>query len=421
MARKITHIGSHKQTELWVAPIVGSVLAAVLAAASLTFDAYLDFPIPGIVFSGQADTARQILDVIASSVTTLLALIFTVIAVVIQLASGHYSPRTLAMLLADRPSHFTVGVFVGTFTYSLIIMLGFDVTLSPDGEHASGISMTLAFVLAVITIATFAMYANHIIHAVRVTSLVGLIGRETRKAISRLYPEPFDSGEEHEPVPPGPPDFVVTAPFPGVLSDFDRAKLVAEAQRRSVLVVVPPAGGYVPEGAPLLDVFGGDGRGLEKHVDISPERSFERDVAFGFRQLSDIALRATSTGVNDPATAVQALDHIHDMLRNVSQRHLGVHVHRDSRGVVRVIEHTATWEGLLRLGIAETMISGASSPQVARKLRYILNDLLEVAPEARRPEIQRLLQLLDRMVERSYEDEDARAIANEPDSRGTGF
>jgi uncharacterized membrane protein len=413
---------SYKPAKLWVAPVIGAICATVLAVLALLYDALTDPLIPALVFRGQADTARMILQIIASSVTTLLALIFTVIAVVIQLASGHYSARILTTLLADRPSHFTIGVFVGTFTYALVILMGFDVMIADDSLRASGISMTIAFLLAVITIGTFAVYANHIIHAVRITSLVGLVGHETRRAIERQYPDPLTAEEESAFPGDRAPDAVVPAPRSGILVGFNLQALVAAATRKDVIVVLPAGGAFTPEGAPLVEVYGGDVGDISSYLQISQERSFDRDVSYGLRLLADIALRATSTGVNDPASAVQAIDHLHDALRQLMDRDLGDRVYTDEEGHPRLIEHTPGWLGLLRVAAEDILITGASSPQVARRLNAMLYDLAEHAPSIkRREEVHRLMGELTRLIDRSYDDEMIRRLAKEPDLRGTGF
>jgi uncharacterized membrane protein len=177
----------HGQTSLWIAPTVGAALAALLAAAALFIDYRVEpdaLPVP--VFVGEPDTIRTTLSVIASSVTTLLALIFTIIALIIQLATGHYSPRALSTLLQDRPSHFTIGVFVATFTFALVVLINLRFTANGDGATAGGLAVTLAFGLAVLSIGTFAIYANHIVHAVRVSSIINRIAGLTRETLDRM-------------------------------------------------------------------------------------------------------------------------------------------------------------------------------------------------------------------------------------------
>jgi hypothetical protein len=133
--QRLVKIVKYRRQKLWIAPVTGAILATALASAALFLDQVISWdetPFP--IFSGTADTARTLLQVIASSVTTLIALIFTILVVAIQLASSQYSPRALTTLLQDRPSHFTIGIFVGTFTYTLIILLGLRLTEGDSPE-----------------------------------------------------------------------------------------------------------------------------------------------------------------------------------------------------------------------------------------------------------------------------------------------
>jgi uncharacterized membrane protein len=419
--------GRRQHTRLWIAPVTSAFVAAAVAALALWLDVHVDWEDVGLpIFAASPDTARMMLSIIGGSVTTLLALIFTVIAVVIQLAIGQYTPRALSLLLGDMPSHFTIGVFVGTFTYSLIVLLFLPLTLSDDGTQASGLALTLAFVLAVVTIATFAVYSNHIIHSVRASSIIGRIASETRMSIERLYP-PFD-GEPHlEPatkIPDEPPTHVIRAREAGVLVEVDDEVVFGAAcDTQCVIVFVPPVGAFVPEGAPLARIYGGfvAPTRIYSAVELAPERNLRMDVMFGLRQLTDIAGRALSSGINDPATAVQVIDQLNDLLRRLVQRPLTDGSRRDDRGEVRLILRIATWEEVLTVSLDELRLFGAGSLSVMRRLRAMIEDLLSVAPDFRIPSLERQLELLDQAVEASFDSETDRVLARQTDARGTGF
>ncbi|CAN5440080.1 hypothetical protein BH23BAC1_BH23BAC1_15870 [soil metagenome] len=127
---------------MWIAPVAGAVIAVIIAGGTLVLDHHIDWQDPPLpLFKGKFDAAFNMLSVIATSVTTLSALIFTIIVVAIQLASSQYSPRTLSTLLQDRPSHITIAVFVGTFTYTLMILWGIRFTETVDGQQVTGISL----------------------------------------------------------------------------------------------------------------------------------------------------------------------------------------------------------------------------------------------------------------------------------------
>jgi len=422
MPGPVASVGKHQQTELWIAPVVGALLAGGLAALGLMLDQWIDWreaPLP--IFSGHPDTARTFLSVIAASVTTLIALIFTILTVAIQLASSQYSPRALSTLLQDRPSHFTIGIFVGTFTYTLVVLLALRVVTFEDGEVVSGITMTFAFVLAVVSLATFAVYSNHIIHSVRVTSIINRVGETTREAVERLYPGAYSS-DEPAPSPEGSPTRIIHAQRPGVVTDLDDEALFQLACERDCSIeIAPVVGAFVPEGSELVRVYGECEDDIESGIELSEERSIDRDIAFGLRQLSDIAIRALSPGINDPATAVQVLDQLHDLLRRLIQRDLGHGVRTDDAGTVRLVLRTPGWENILRIAVEEIRIDGADSLQVVRRLRAALEDLVEIAPEGRCKSVERQLELLDATLEDAFDRAEVRDVARESDLRGIGF
>jgi uncharacterized membrane protein len=419
--------GRNPQTSLWVAPVVGAIVALLVAAAALTVDQFIDWrDAPPPIFVGDPDTARTLLSVIAGAVATLLALIFTVIAVVIQLAIGHYTPRALSLLLGDRPTHFTIGVFVGTFTYALVVLLYLPLLVTDDGV-VSGLSMTLAFALAVIAIATFAVFSNHIIHSVRATSLIHRIAAETRATIDALY-APFSEETEVKhsstAAPSGAPRQLLGAPKPGVLVDVDEMALLEQAVAADgVLAIRQPVGAFVPEGAPLLAIHGGtvDVERALSAIELAGDRDLRLDASFGVRQLMDIAARALSSGVNDPATAVQVLDELHDLLRRLTQRSLSDGRYYDSGGRLRVLLRIVEWEEVVVLSLDDMRRLGLGSMAVMRRLRAVIEDLLTVAPPSRRASLEQQLLLLDQAAESSFATEFERKLARQADVRGTGF
>jgi uncharacterized membrane protein len=429
--RDFASVGQAHQTQLWIAPVVGAVLAGLAAAGALLLDQRIDWEtVPLPLFAGHPDTARTLLSVIASSVTTLLALIFTIIVVAIQLATSQYSPRTISTLLQDRPSHFTIGVFVGTFTYTVVLLVALQLTVE-EGELVSGLSVTLAFVLAVISLGTFAVYSNHIIHSVRVTSVINRIAGLTRSELERMYPGSVDDGStgdgraraaverlqrEHEPTR------VIEAPVPAVLVAVDSDRLLQLACRSdSTLVLVPHLGTFLPQGHPLIRVYGGDPGEILDHFEFSPERSLRSDVSYGLRQLTDMAIRALSIGINDPATAVQVVDQLHDLLRRLVRRGLDTGSRFDEHGEPRVLIASPDWNDFLHLTVEELRLYAAGSLQVTRRLRALLEDLERIAPPLRREAVIKQLELLGEASDREMPDRSARELARQADLRGTGL
>jgi uncharacterized membrane protein len=418
------------RTSLWIAPVVGAILASMLAAAALFVDHRVEWDTMVVpVFTGSADTARTALSVIATSVTTLLALIFTIIAVVIQLATTHYSPRALSTLLQDRPSHFTIAVFVATFTYSLIVLVNLRFGEGGDGATVAGLAITLAFVLAVVSIGTFAVYANHIVQAVRVSSIINRIAELTRETLDRMYPTMAEGDNPDDLPPPELPHHsrTVASSRSGMLVDIDKEGLTELAARTDcVLKLGVPLGSFVPTGYPLVQIHAKDAGAVPEqeqimaHVELEAERSIERDVGFGLRQLTDIAVRGLSPAINDPATAVRVIDQLHDLLRRLVVRDLaaGSRVYRD--GQLRLVLAPPHWKEVEHC-IDEIRTYGKSSLPALRRLRAMVEDVRSVAPATRAASLQRQLELLERVAEEGFDEPATRELAKHPDLRGSGF
>jgi uncharacterized membrane protein len=233
MARQLLALPSqqwYRRGRLWVAPATGAAVALVAGIALLLIDQYLvrlDTPyLPKYV--GSPSTAATLLSVTATAIATLTALVLTIVTVVVQLASDKYSHRALRTFLQDRHSHVTLAMFVGTFTFAVLALLGLDSTVE-DGM-AVGLTIPAAFGLAVITIGIFVSYIDHIVHAARGTSIITRIGSDTREEVERLYPDPYDSEATEAGVDlPDEPRTVIGAPRPGVVYEMDIAGLVGRA------------------------------------------------------------------------------------------------------------------------------------------------------------------------------------------------
>jgi uncharacterized membrane protein len=417
-------------TQLWVAPVVGTLLALAVGGLALFADHQVDWgdsPLP--LFQGTGATSRTFLSVVVASVTTLLALVFTIIAVIIQLASGQYTPRILRTLIKDKPTHLTIGIFVGAITYSLLCLQAIDTTPETDDGEITSLAVSLAFVMAVVAIGTFAVYSNHIVHAVRVENIIGLAGKVALGVLEREYPERLEAPDRKDPgyesvrEALGEPDCTVAADKGCTVTGYDVQGLVAAAHASaSVIVLVPQLGTFVRTGGTLLEIHGSAGEAeLLRHVETGSERTTQHDLAYAIRQLVDIAVRALSPGDHDPTTSVQTLDHLHDVLARLATRRIDDGVYRDADGDVRLLVDAKTWDDYVELALDEVRRVGADNVQVPRRLLEMLDDLHCLAPSDRRGvlEHQRSL-VVHYATEAAGTEEDARR-ATTPDRQGLGL
>jgi uncharacterized membrane protein len=202
--------------------------------------------------------------------------------------------------------------------------------------------------------------------------------------------------------------------------------LVEEATKAGcVLELLPALGEFVPAGAPLFQVHGEpvglDERKVNEAVVLGLERTLDKDAAYGLRLLVDIAQRSLSDSpLQDPTTAVQAIDRLHDCLRQIVRRPLSDGLYRDATGEVRLMEPVMDWDAYVHLAFDEIRMAGTGSPQVSRRLTAALQDLAQIAPPDRVPVLERQLTLLSESVHEKVPRASDVELALQADRQGLG-
>jgi uncharacterized membrane protein len=407
-------VTSKVQSSLWFIPVLCVLIGAVLSFSSIAIDEATNYTLISSSVTGGPDAALQILSTIAASMVSLAALVLTITMVVVQLAMGQFSPRIVQTFLRDKPSQIAVGLFIATFVHSMLTLR----EIRGSGT-VPGLSIVVAYVLVVISVVVLVLYIHHIGRSLRVSALIELVGSQTRTLLDREYPKQSRGdacADEH----------VITAPRSGVVSFIEHDRLVARAvEADCTLELVPPLGAFVPAGAPLFridgDLDGVDHRAVVKLIRIGMERSLDQDVAFGLRMLVDMAERSLADSpFLDPTTAVQAIDRLHDCLRQIAQRELPDGRYRDERGQVRLIVPVMDWDAYLHLAFDEIRIAGAGSPQVSRRLTAALQDLETVVTGDRLAAVREHRELLSDATNAAVTDADELDFALRPDRQGIG-
>jgi uncharacterized membrane protein len=401
---------------LWFIPVICVLGGMLLSLATITIDRAADFGIIPEWLTGGPDAALAVLTTIAFSMVSLATLVLTITMVVVQLAMGQFSPRIVRTFLRDKPSQLAIGLFVATFAHATLAMR--EVRFEGDGQ-VPGLALAVSYVLVLTSITMLVLYVHHIGRSLRVSALLELVGNETRSLLEDQYPEPLESAERDDPD-------VILAPKSGVLIAIDRnrlMKLAAEAD--CVLHIVPALGGFVPAGAPLIRIEGPsehlDRDGAAAALTSGLERTLEEDVAYGFRMLVDMAERALSESpFLDPTTAVQAIDRLHDGLRQLATRVIPDGRHYDDARRLRITLPVMDWDAYVHLSFDEIRLAGIASPQVSRRLLAALRDLLEVAPQGRRGALQEQLELVEAGVRHLGRADSDETAALTSDSQGIG-
>jgi uncharacterized membrane protein len=401
-------------------PVLCVLGGAALSLGTIAVDRYFDYQaLPSGVVGGP-DAAAAILSTVAASMVSLTALVLTITMVVVQLAMGQFSPRIVQRILRDKPSQLAIGLFVATFVHAILALR--EVTINGDGTgHVPGIAVVTAFVLVLVSIAVLVVYVHHIGQALRVSALIELVGDETRALLDRRFPDKGPGlSSELESLP------VVRARESGVVTGIGHEQLVDEARRADcVLELVPALGEFVPADAPLFLVRGEtdalDEDRLHEAVILTLEPTLDEDVAYGVRLLVDIAERSLADSpFQDPTTAVQAIDRLHDVLRQLARRPFPDGRHYDEAGRLRLVEQIMSWEAYVHLAFDEIRLAGAGSPQVTRRLKAALVDLRSVALPERIEILDLQLDLLAASAEASLGDERDVELALSDDREGIG-
>jgi len=385
------------RSTFWLIPAVCVLVSIVLAIGLIALDDALPATHGFLIFPGPPAGARSFLSSIIQAMISFTGLVFSITIVVLQLSSGQFSPRVLRMFLGDGTIQLALGIFVATFVYAMVVHRAIRGTTG-HGAFVPRIAVTVAFGFVLVSVGLFIFYIAHIANLIRVATIITHIGKQSRRVLATHYPP--DTPAPGLPPPPLPePTRVIAAARAGVVVSVNaRALIQLATDRGCVLAVAVRVGDFVPAGAPLVTVHpdgeqgaagtaGGDaglGRRVLREVALDTERTMEQDLAFGLRQLVDIAERALSPAVNDPTTASQSIDGLHDLLRALAHRQLPTGRWSDDDGILRLVVPQYGFPDFLDLAVDEIWRYGADSAQIPGRLAAMLTDLKAAA----RPEYQ---------------------------------
>lgn len=410
---------------LWAIPAVCVLVSVAVAAAAIELDkSFTESRSAWYLFSGSAEGARSLLSMTSAAMLTFMALVFSITIVALQLASGQFSPRVQRTFLRDTVSKLTLGMFIGTFTYSVLVLRVVRSAADDVPVFVPRLATMGAVAFVLLSVAFFVRYIDHIARSIRAVAVIKRVASETADVIGDLYPEAVgdDSAARAEwTVPEDTTD--VSVHTSGVVVGIDGDSLMGIASKHDLsITIVVLVGDFVPSGGVVARISGDqpDGlvKGIRRAISVGPERSMRQDVGFGLRQLVDIADRALSPGINDPTTAVQVLDAIEDILQRLIVRSFPSEVRTDESGRSRVFAPAPSWDQLLSLALDEIRISGAGSLQIARRMKALLDGLEAVAPPSRKGAVLTQMERLRESVTRGFDHERDRAQAGLPSRQG---
>ncbi|MBF4614989.1 DUF2254 domain-containing protein [Curtobacterium sp. VKM Ac-1376] len=335
---------------------------------------------------GGQDSAAVLLQVVASSVMAATTVTFSLTIVALQLSSQQFSPRLLREFARDRATQAVLAILLSTFVSAVTCVLGIGDRSLP------AFALALVFVLGIASAGALIAFIGHIVRSLRIDSLMGAVHLETRAMITSTYgPDrapvrPQGGQPEADPVVPDrAADCAVRAAHTGFVRRIHAEELARAAEREGMVVqlrVMP--GDHVTAGSPIARVWGCDGTdaasgAVQRAVEVGYERTMEQDIAYGFRQLTDIAVKAVSPAINDPVTAVHAIGYCADLLVELERVVVRPRPVCDGDGALRVVVLDRDLRYWLDLVCGPVRRYGASEPIVLGGLLRMLRDGAAVA------------------------------------------
>jgi uncharacterized membrane protein len=374
------------------------VAGAVLSSWEETTPAISSF-VPELLFPSHADPqiAQAILTDIATSIMTVVSIVFAILLMTLTLASTQFSPRILISFVRDRVTQWTLGMFLGTFSYCIAAL---PAARSLPHPFVPVATVTGAMLLAPVCVGWLIYFIHHISNAISVNHIVDRIRRETELVIDELMPDQRRPFLLDEPLGPSSEklEFVIASRQSGYIRfvDIERLRSLAYAYR-VCLRLERRVGHFVPEGFALIRVSRGDRMTDERTlqllaaIDIGPTRTLQQDAEFGIVQIVDIALRAISPAVNDPTTAISCVDQLSCIVIRWASRAPPRSYFYDPPHVLRVVIPWITFNGLLDLAFEQIRHYSVADAAVSLRLMRALGDIASTVNE---PTIR--LRLLDR-------------------------
>jgi len=418
----VRHQQRHVQQPAWRVP---SIYAACAIAAGLALPRLETRFLPHLISDISASAATAMYSSIASGMIALTAIVFSLTFVMVQFSATAYSPRLVLWLARDPLLSHALGVFMATFLYALAALAWVD----RGGARVPFISYMTVLGLLLISIGFFVALV-HRIARLQVNRLLAFTGERGREVIDALYP-PLDSAPTA--LAANRLDFAKKTPSqicsyrgrPLAVQTIQVDALLYMAQQSGgVMEVLTAVGDTLLESTPIVHVYDSrtfiDEDLLRGAFQLGEERAFDQDPKYALRLLVDIAVKALSPAINDPTTAVQALDQIADLLLRLSRRRVEIGAYDDAQGQLRLVIPFPTWDDFLCLAFDEICRYGATSVQVMRRMNALISDLESTVPIERREGLKPWKISLASSIKKHFDDPDDQQRALIADRQGLG-
>lgn len=378
--KRIGRLIASIRESLYAIPVAVVLLCGILAVAALFLDTTVGDGAGGWLLGTTVAGGRAIAAAVASATITVSAIVFSITALTTQMASNQYSPRALGEFFEDPLQQFIIGLVVGTFTYSLLMLASLGSAIVDGSAARPSVSATVAIVLGVASALGIVVYINHSLRRMQIDSVVRRIADSSIAALEKQLSREDETIPSDGAPPEGEPRGI-KATAGGWVVALDVESALDALPPGSTCRIDVRLGEAVSVDDTIFTVWPDPGddwdtTSLKRSVVTAQERSIELDPTFGIRQLVDIALRALSTGVNDPTTAVDVIHHLKTPVRTVLLSDAPVRVFRglDERRVF--LPNTPGRSDYVHAAFTEIRLAARRQPYVLGALMEVLTDLI---------------------------------------------
>ncbi|MGZ8144529.1 MAG: DUF2254 domain-containing protein [Methylosarcina sp.] len=427
MKLQLIKIQDNLADSFWFLPALISLLAIAAALGSVAIDQAIGnewLQDMGWVWSGGAEGARAVLSIISGTIMTVVSIVFSLTLTTLAQTSSHFGPRVLRSFTSDRGVQVTLGTFIATFIYSLLVLR--TVRTQQSIEASSFVpyfSVNVSILLALASLAVLIYFIHHVSQRIQAENLIAEVGMDFQNLLPNLFPEHFGQPQGNGKNALKQPEesqwqtaHLVVSPDTGYLQGIEEEQLMRLAKRYDLVMKLEKRpGDFVTSHSPLLRIVPSsrisyqiDHR-LRACFSIGRHRTPHQDVLYVVQQLVEIAVHALSPGINEPFTALTCIDWLGASLRSMAERELPTSLRQDEEGRLRLIACRRNFEEMVHAAFDQIRLYGASNPDVMMSLLRVIADIAPVLrSETDRLSLRRHAQLIG---------EDAACIVNETDRR----
>ena len=400
MLSRLSATGDKLRSSLFFIPMLCVLGGVVLGEAMLGIDdlvAGIDSRLTATV-----DSARTVLTTVAGATLSFAGIAFSVSLLLISLASSQFSPRVVHGMFRDPFNKRVMGLVIGTFTYCLVVLRAVREAVDEAGEAiVPSVSILLAVVLGIASVLAIVAFISHAAHSMDVSNILRRVTDEVLDRASSVWPEPAAESsdlDDQGPLPRLPVgSAAVVFSQHGWVQNVDYDRLLDLMPAGTSMQLETFAGHYATQNTPVCHIFpppGDEGEmadAVRAAVLVGETRTLQQDLAYGVRQLSDVALKAMSPGINDPTTAHDALVHLGAVLADLLGRQTPARRLVGQEGQLLLVPHATSHEQLVGLAFDEIRLVSADQPTVLIYLLEVLHQVERSLAEVSRPRAVRAL------------------------------